>query len=70
MYRGRSRFCYPYVHFSSENPESGGFMAERHIVKQGECIALLAKDRGFITDTIWNHPENKDLKKNERTQTY
>ena len=41
-------------------------MAERHIVKQGECILLLAHDGGFFTDAIWDHPENRDLKEKRK----
>ena len=37
-------------------------MAENYQVKQGDCIYSIAYDRGFFGDTIWDHPNNKDLK--------
>jgi hypothetical protein len=39
-------------------------MAMHHIVEQGEYLSLIAKKYGFSTyRTLWNHPENADLKK-------
>jgi hypothetical protein len=38
-------------------------MTVRHTVKQGETIASIAHDSGFSHfETIWNHPENAELK--------
>jgi len=37
-------------------------MAETYQVKQGDCIYSIAFDKGLFADTIWNHPNNKDLK--------
>lgn len=37
-------------------------MAENYQVKQNDCISSIAFERGFFPDTIWNHPNNKDLK--------
>jgi hypothetical protein len=37
-------------------------MAENYQVKQGDCIFSIAFEKGFFADTIWNHPNNKDLK--------
>ena len=37
-------------------------MPTRHVVKQGECISRIAFEYGFFTETVWNHPDNKDLK--------
>lgn len=35
-----------------------------HVVKQGEYLSKIAKDHGFADYlTIWNHPQNTDLKK-------
>jgi Putative peptidoglycan binding domain len=33
-----------------------------HIVKDGDCIDSIAAEHGFFPDTIWNHPDNSDLK--------
>ncbi len=33
-----------------------------HIVQPGECIASIAFQHGFFPDTLWDHPENGELK--------
>jgi hypothetical protein len=33
-----------------------------HIVEQGECISSISKTEGFFYDTLWNAPENAQLK--------
>jgi hypothetical protein len=41
-------------------------MATNHQVKQGDCISSIAFEYGFLPDTIWNHPNNAELKKNRK----
>lgn len=39
-------------------------MSRRHLVQQGDHIAKLAANAGFLTpDAIWSHPENAELRK-------
>lgn len=37
-----------------------------HIVEEGECIESIALDYGLFWETIWNHPNNADLKKQRK----
>jgi hypothetical protein len=40
-----------------------------YVVQQGDCMASIAVKHGFLLDTLWNLPENADLK-NARKDPY
>lgn len=37
-------------------------MSKRHRVEPGDCITSIAFRNGFAVDTLWDHPENAELK--------
>lgn len=40
----------------------------QHIISQGECLSNIAKQYGLFRETIWNHPNNNDLREKRKTQ--
>ncbi len=40
-----------------------------HRVQQGECLVSVAEDYGFFWETLWNLPENSDLRARRREPT-
>ena len=41
-------------------------MPLRYRVEQGDSVVKLAKEHGLSPDTIWNHPDNADLKERRK----
>jgi hypothetical protein len=41
-------------------------MARDHVVKEGECMASIAAANGFRLETLWDHPDNAELKARRR----
>jgi hypothetical protein len=42
-------------------------MPQQIIIKQGECLTTIALARGFVPQTIWDHPDNAELKELRHT---
>lgn len=38
-------------------------MPERHVVQPGDCIESIALQYGFFADSLWEHPENAELRR-------
>ncbi|MFH1075402.1 MAG: hypothetical protein V1753_00935 [Pseudomonadota bacterium] len=37
-----------------------------YIVKQGDCIESIAFKHGLFWETVWNHPNNQQLKQERK----
>lgn len=44
-------------------------MSKKHIVAAGESVQSIAFENGFFPDTVWNYPENAELKKKRTVGT-
>lgn len=42
-------------------------MARDHVVRQGECLSQIGFDNGFFWQTLWDHPNNAELKQARRS---
>lgn len=40
--------------------------SSHYIVQQGDCLVSISFREGFFWETLWNHPENADLKKQRK----
>ncbi|HEY0077862.1 MAG TPA: peptidoglycan-binding domain-containing protein [Pyrinomonadaceae bacterium] len=38
-------------------------MSTKHVVGEGESLIGISEDYGFFAETIWNHPDNAELKR-------
>jgi N-acetylmuramoyl-L-alanine amidase len=38
-------------------------MPVTHVVRPGDCLSLIAFEHGHIVETVWNAPENEELRK-------
>lgn len=47
---------------TAAKPVGGG----NYVVKRGECIESIALAHGYLPDTLWNHPDNAQLKRERK----
>lgn len=40
----------------------------RHVVRQGDSLSAIAPDYGIFWETVWNDPNNSELKQKRRTE--
>jgi hypothetical protein len=45
-------------------------MSKTITVEKGDCFINITKQEGFFWETIWNHPENKELPSTTQAPQY
>jgi len=51
-----------YVQSASVGAQASDLTNGNYIVKEGDCIESIAEAHGLLWKTIWNHPDNRDLR--------
>ncbi|MBP9182612.1 MAG: hypothetical protein KBF78_05735 [Fuscovulum sp.] len=42
-------------------------MPKQHNIRDGDCVASVAFENGFLPETVWNHPENAVLRETRQS---
>ena len=40
--------------------------AKEYQAREGDCISSIAYENGLFPNTLWNHPDNAELKRNRK----
>ena len=55
--------------YETPSPNSGGPVGDGdYIVEEGDCMASIAFEHGFLPDTLWNLPQNAKVNSGRRDQ--
>src|SRR5262245_58340531 len=41
-------------------------MAKTITIRDGDCLINISKQEGFFWETVWNHPQNSDLRQKRK----